>query len=93
MFRKKSCSTCAEKDKIIDFLKSQNKDLYDRLMAFNEKAFIHYKAETKTGAPLFPIGVDKDGNEFSYKDTDIKEAQDEMFRAFGEEIVTVEDKK
>lgn len=93
MFRQKSCTVCAEKDKVIEFLKAQNKDLYDRLMAFNEKAFTYYKAETKSGELLFPVGVDKDGNAFSYADTDIKEAKDEIFRAFGEEIVTVEDKK
>ena len=90
MFR---CKLCSEKEKLVEFLKAQNKDLYDRLMSFNEKAFLNYKAETRSGEPLFPVGVDKDGNVFSYKDTNIKEAQDEMFRAFGEEIVTVTDKK
>lgn len=93
MFRQKTCAVCGEKDKIIEFLKAQNKDLYDRLMAFNEKAFTYYKAETKTGEQLFPIGLDKDGKEFSYKDVNIKEAQDEVYRAFGEEMVMVEEKK
>lgn len=93
MFKRKPCNICTEKEKVIEFLKSQNKDLYDRLMAFNERAFTYYKAETKSGEPLFPVGVDKDGNVFSYKDTDIKEAKDEIFRAFGEEIITVEDKR
>lgn len=93
MFKRKPCAICAEKDKVIELLKAQNKDLYDRLMAFNEKAFTYYKAETKSGEPLYPVGIDKDGKEFSYKDVNIKEAQDEVYRAFGEEMIMVEEKK
>jgi len=88
MFR---CKSCREKDKIISFLKEQNKDLYDRLMAFNKDAFVHYKAETKTGKPLYPIGLDKDGKQINYGDTDPVVARDEIFRAMGEEPITVEE--
>lgn len=85
------CVSCIEKDKLISFLKEQNKDLYDRLMAFNKDAFLYYKAETKTGPPLYPTGVDKNGEKFSYEDTSPIKARDEIFRAMGEETITVDE--
>lgn len=87
------CKACLEKDKIIDFLKGQNKDLYDRLMAFNKDAFTYYKAENKQGGPLYPWAVDKDGKRFSYQDADPEEAKSDVLRAMGEEPITVEDKR
>ena len=90
MFR---CKICREKEKQIEFLKEQNKDLYDRLMAFNKDAFTYYKAETKTGEPLYPYGLDKDGKPFSYEETNPQQTNDEVIRAMGEEPITVEDKQ
>lgn len=86
------CKSCIEKDKHIAFLENQNKDLYDRLMAFNKDAFTYYKAEIKQGEDLFPIAVDKDGKVFSYKDTNSEEAREDVLRAMGEQPITVEDK-
>lgn len=86
-----NCKTCLEKDKHILFLEKQNKDLYDRLMAFNKDAFTYYKAETKQGEPLYPQGLDKDGKVFSYKDQDPQKAREEIFRAMGEDPITVEE--
>ena len=86
------CKNCSEKEKIIELLREQNKDLLDRLMSFNQQAFTVYNAEKKQGDKLFPVAMDKDGQIFSYKDTDLQEAKDEMFRAFGEDPLTVEDK-
>lgn len=91
MFEWFKCRICQEKDKRIAFLEQQNKDLYDRLMAFNKDAFTYYKAETKKGSDLFPIGMDKDGKVFSYENTDIEGAREEVLRAYGEEIITVEE--
>lgn len=85
------CQACIAKDAIIEMLKEQNKDLLNRLMSFNKDAFIAYQAETKQGEPLFPIGVDAQGKQFSYKDTDLEKRREEEFRAFGEEFITVED--
>ena len=85
------CKICLEKDKQIEFLKTQNKDLYDRLMAFNKDAFTYYKAETKTGEPLFPFAVDKDGKQFSYKDSNPNKTNDEVLRAMGEDSISVEE--
>lgn len=90
-FKRRICETCSEKDKYIEFLKEQNKDLYDRLMAFNKDAFIHYKAETRSGEPLFPYGVDEKGKPISYKDTDPAKTNDEIFRAMGEDSFSVEE--
>ncbi len=87
MFR---CKLCIEKDKLISFLKEQNKDLYDRLMSFNHDAFVHYKAETKSGKVLFPFAFDDKGK-LDYKDTDPVKTTDEIFRAMGEEPITVEE--
>lgn len=84
------CRCCAEKDKHIEFLEKQNKDLHDRLMAFNKDAFCYYKAETKQGEPLYPVGMALDGKIFSYKDVDMKKAADDTFRAMGEEPITVD---
>ena len=88
MFR---CKGCIEKDKHIEFLEKQNKDLYDRLMAFNKDAFLHYKAETKSGGSLFPHGVDEKGKPISYKDTNPAETNQEIFRAMGEDSFSVEE--
>lgn len=85
------CKLCAEKDRVIDLLKEQNKDLHDRLMSFNERQFLSYGAEKRSNGPLFPLAVDKDGKQFSYKDVNIKEAETEVYRAFAEEPVTVEE--
>ncbi len=85
------CKRCPEKDKHIEFLEKQNKDLYDRLMAFNKDAFVHYKAESRVGEPLFPIGLDKDGKSFSYKSTDPTKTNEEVYRAMGEEPINVEE--
>lgn len=92
MFGNKTCKVCAEKEKQITFLKEQNKDLYDRLMAFNQQAFTVYNAEKKPVEQLYPIGIDEKGKVFSYKDTNLEKQQEEMFKAFGEEPITVEDK-
>ena len=86
------CQTCSEKDKIIEFLKEQNKDLLDRLMAFNKDAFTYYNAEKKIGEPLYPIGVNDKGEIVDYKTLDITKANQDMFNAFGEEPIEVEDK-
>lgn len=86
------CQTCKEKDKHIEFLEKQNKDLYDRLMAFNKEAFAHYKAESRTTEALYPFGMDKDGQIFSYADRKPEKMQEDVFRAIGEDMVTVEDK-
>ncbi len=85
------CKRCPEKDKHIEFLEKQNKDLYDRLMAFNKDAFVHYKAETRSGELLFPYGVDEKGKPLNYKDTNPAITNDEIFRAMGEEPITVEE--
>lgn len=86
------CNKCLEKDKFIEFLKAQNKDLYDRLMAFNKDAFTYYKAEVKDGSPLYPFGVDEKGKIIDYKDINSDEADEEIFRAIGEQPVTIEEK-
>jgi len=86
------CKICAEKDKQIEFLKAQNKDLYDRLMAFNKDAFTYYKAETKSGKALYPFAINEKGEVFDYKDIDPAKAKEEIFRAMGEEPITVEEK-
>ena len=88
MFR---CKICLAKDKHIEFLEKQNKDLYDRLMAFNKDAFAHYKAETRSGKPLFPYGVDEKGKPIDYKDTNPAKTNDEIFRAMGEDSFSVEE--
>lgn len=85
------CRACAEKDKHIRFLEEQNKDLYDRLMAFNKDAFVYYKAENKKGEDLYPIGITEDGKLYNYKDMDLEKAREEEFRAFGENPISVED--
>ena len=85
------CRVCGEKDKHIEFLEKQNKDLYDRLMAFNRDAFSVYQAEKKEGEPLFPIGIDAQGKLVSYKDTEPEKTNDEIFRAYGEDIYEVEE--
>lgn len=84
------CSRCQEKDKHISFLEKQNKDLYDRLMSFNKDAFVHYKAETKSGPLLYPFAFDEKGR-LDYKDTNPEKTTDEIFRAMGEEPITVEE--
>ena len=88
-----NCKQCEEKEKLIDYLKSQVKDLTDRLMAFNSDAFYRYKQETKELPPLYPEGVDDKGVRFSYKEMDTEKAKDEIFRAMGEEPINVEDEK
>lgn len=90
MFR---CKICEEKDKVIKILTEQNKELHDRVMAFNERAFVTFQAEKKQGKPLFPIGIDAQGKPFNYKDTDLNTMRDETFRAFGEEPIEVEEDK
>ncbi len=88
-----SCQVCPEKDKLIEFLKAQNKDLHDRLMSFNERQFLNFKAEERSREPLYPTGVDKDGKVFSYKDASPEQAEEDVKRAVGEDVITVEDKK
>jgi hypothetical protein len=90
MFR---CKVCEEKSKVIARLEAQNKDLLDRLMAYSKEALCYYKAETKEAKVLYPIGVDNDGKLIDYKDLDIDKAQEEVFRAMGEESMSVEDNK
>lgn len=85
------CRICLEKEKTIEFLKKQNKDLYDRLMAFNENAFTHYKAETKSGEPLFPHGVDAKGEPINYEGTDPTQTNQEILRSMGEDSYSVEE--
>jgi len=85
------CKLCKEKEKLIEILIKQNKELHDRLMSFNERQFLNFKAEERSDKPLYPYGVDSDGKVIDYKNVDIKEAQDDVFRAFGEEPVTVEE--
>lgn len=85
-----NCRNCKEKEKIIQLLIKQNTELLDRLMAFNRDAFVSYQAEKKTGEPLFPVGVDEKGAKFSYKDVDVKQAEQDVFNALGEEPVEVE---
>ena len=87
------CKKCQEKDKFIEFLKAQNKDLYDRLMAFNNDAFVHYKAETKQGELLYPFGIDEKGKLFDYKEANLEEAGSDALRAMGEQPVNVEEKQ
>ena len=87
-----NCKGCEEKERTIQFLKEQNKDLMDRLMAFSKDALVIYNAEKQPKEPLFPIATDKDGKVFTYKDMNLHEAKDDIFRAFGEEVVTVEEK-
>ena len=98
MFGKRNCEVCAEKEKqiellknIISDLKSQNKDLSDRFMSLNERAFLNFKAETRAHEPLYPVGVDSTGKQFSYKDSDPEKTKEEIQRAFGEEVINVED--
>lgn len=86
------CKICKEKDKHIEFLEKQNKDLYDRLMAFNQDAFLNYKAETKQGEPLYPFGIDEKGKLIHYKDINLEEANSDALRMIGEQPITVEDK-
>lgn len=86
------CQTCKEKDRHIDFIEKQNKDLYDRLMAFNKEAFAHYKAESRTTEALYPFGMDKNGEMFSYNSQKLNKIQEDVSRAMCEDMVTVEDK-
>jgi len=87
------CRACKEKEEIIKLLKDQNAELFDRVMAFTKDAFITYQAEKKTGEPLYPIGTDEKGEKFSYKDLNVKQAEQDVLNALGEEPVEVEDKK
>ena len=88
------CKVCSAKDRHIEFLEIQNKDLYDRLMAFNKDAFLHYKAESRVGGELlYPKAVDVNGDRFSYEGSDPQESNSEILSAMGEDPVTVEDKK
>ena len=75
----------------INELKIEKKDLLDRLMAFNENAFVYYKAETKSGKPLFPHGTDAKGKPINYEGTDPTETNEEILRSMGEDIITVEE--
>ena len=93
-----NCKICIEKDKRIEALCKANeklqehiKDLYDRLMAFNKDAFTYYKAETKSGKPLFPHGVDAKGRIINYEGTDPTETNEEILRSMGEDNINVEE--
>jgi len=92
------CKVCKEKDRIIDLLQKENenlrganKELCDRFMSLNERAFLNFKAEQRSDKPLYPYGVDAKGEKIDYKDMKPDEATSEMFRAFGEEPITVEE--
>jgi hypothetical protein len=85
------CRVCSEKDKQIAFLEEQNKDLYDRLMSFNQDAFVYYKTQSNQGEPLYPYAEDMKGKRFSYKDTSPSETNEQVFRAMGEDPITVEE--
>ncbi len=87
------CKVCAANKEYIIFLEGQVKELQDRLMSFASDAFTRYKAETKTGEVLYPNGIDESGQEIDYSKIDLKKLEDETFRAFGEEPITVEDEK
>ncbi len=89
-----NCKLCIEKEKRIESLEARNKDLLDRLMAFNANAFTHYKAENKTGDPLFPQALDEDtGKVFSYGEEKPDKIKTDIYNAMGEEAVMVEGKK
>jgi hypothetical protein len=85
------CKLCSEKDKLIEYLKAQNKDLQDRILAFAKEAFVYYKAEQKNQEPLFPVGVDEKGELFNYKGVDLEKQKEEIMRAYGEESYAVEE--
>ena len=87
------CKICEQKDKLIEILQSQNKDLLDRLMSFNPDVFSLYKQETKQGEPLYPFGIDEKGKLFDYKDVNLEEANSDTLRAMGEQPINVEDKE
>lgn len=87
------CDKCKEKDAFITFLKEQNKDLHDRLMAFNKEAFSYYKAENGNNREtLYPRGVDEKGEIVDYSKFDIEQMRVETLRAWEENPRIVEDK-
>jgi len=86
-----NCKLCIEKDKRIEALEAQNRDLMDRLMSFNANAFTHYKAENKSKEPLFPQALDEVENKvFSYGDEKPDKIKTDVLAAVGEEAVFVE---
>ena len=58
-------------------------------MAFNQTAFVHYKAETQKKDDLFPIAVDNTGKVFNYKDETAERIKNDAYRAFGEDNIEV----
>ena len=86
-----TCKLCIEKEKLISVLIKQNKDLHDRLMSFNERQFLNFKAEERSTKPLYPYGIDSKGKPIDYQNINIKESQEEIFRALGEDPLTVEE--
>ena len=90
-FKPKVCVLCSEKDKQIDYLQKQNKELLDRFMAYSKEALYNYKKESGELPPLYPFSVDDKGNIISEEATDIKQAKEEIFRAFAEDPITVEE--
>ncbi len=85
------CKVCEANAEYIKFLEGQVKDLQDRLMSFASDAYIRYKAENNKGELLYPKGIDETGKEIDYSKIDLAKLEDETFRAFGEEPITVED--
>jgi len=89
-----TCRICKEKDKQIEYLKKQNQDLQDRILAFAKDAFVYYKAEQKnTKEDLFPVGMDEKGNVFKYDKADLEQQKEEVFRAFGEDEILVQEEE
>lgn len=86
------CKACKAHKEIIELLKKQNEDLHNRLMSFNQDAFVNYQAQLNKGEPLYPKGIDAQGKILDYKETDPQEIVNDTLHAFGEEPVEVEDK-
>jgi hypothetical protein len=85
------CKSCLSKDKEIEYLRIQNKDLLDRIMAFTKDTLYTYKKETGDLPPLYPYSLDDKGAIVSEETTDIKSAKEDIYRAFAEEPITVEE--
>ena len=87
------CKVCLEKDKRIIYLENLVKDLNNRLLAFSKEAFTYYKSQEKNPEPLYPTAISEDGKIIDYKDMDLEKANEDIFRAFGENPITVEEKE
>lgn len=89
-FLNKKCLVCEQLKYQNEYLQKQVKDLLDRLMAFNQDAFIRYQAEVKPKENLYPSAIDEKGNQIIYN-SNPEEAEAEAMKILGGNPITVDE--